>query len=64
MRRKLILGFLSIILVLCAVFIFITLNTMSEGEIFNELKDDIVPGAIAMTEMDGSANRIAHETMK
>jgi len=37
---------------------------MSVHEVFVELKDDIVPGAIAMTEMDGTANQIAHGTME
>jgi PAS domain S-box-containing protein len=37
---------------------------MSVHEVFVELKDDIVPGAIAMTEMDGTANQIAHGTVE
>ena len=48
MRLKLNIGFLVINLLLWAICICIVWNTMGEREVFVEVKDDIVPGAIAM----------------
>ena len=48
MRFKLNSGFLAIILLLWAICICIVWNTMGAREVFVEVKDDIVPGAIAM----------------
>ncbi len=62
MRGKLGLGFLAVILLLWAICVYTALSSMSVREIFGDLKDDIVPGAISMTEMDGTANQIAHGT--
>lgn len=64
MRSKLKLGFLAVILLLWAICVYTTLSSMSVQESFSDLKDDIVPGAISMTEMDGTANQIAHGTME
>jgi len=51
MRLKLNSGFLTIILLLWTICICTIWNTTSEREIFNEVNDDIVPGAIAMKQM-------------
>ena len=64
MRRKLNLGFMVIILLLWAICLYTLLSSMSVHEVFGELEGDIVPGAIAMTEMDGTANQIAHGTVE
>lgn len=63
MRGKLNFGFLAIILLLCGTCAYALWSSQSVHKIFIDLKDDVVPGAIAMANMKGEANSIAHAIM-
>jgi hypothetical protein len=51
MRRKLNLGLFVTIILVWAFCVCTVLNTMSVRDVFFELKDDIIPGAITMSKM-------------
>jgi len=63
MRRKLNLGFLTVVLLLWAICVYTVLSTMSVRGIFTDLGDDVVPGAILMLEMKYKAVEIRATTL-
>jgi hypothetical protein len=63
MRRKLGLGFFTIIILLWAICAYTIWSNMAVRETFVDLKDDIVPDAIAMSEMKYTATEIRMWTL-
>jgi len=61
---KLVVRFLAIVFLIWVVTYFASNTYGKIHEEFAELKENIIPGAIAMTEMYGTANQIAHRTME
>jgi PAS domain S-box-containing protein len=62
MRRKLNLGFLAITLLLWAICVHTLLSSKGMQGLLNDLKEDIVPGAIAMTRIEYEAVEIRNWT--
>ncbi|MBW2087253.1 MAG: MCP four helix bundle domain-containing protein, partial [Deltaproteobacteria bacterium] len=62
--HKLLLGFAIIILFIGVIGLVNWKSFKNIEGILNELNNDIVPGALAMTEMKGSAEQIAHKTIE
>jgi signal transduction histidine kinase len=61
---KLTLGFSFVVIAMLATVLFcLNINTKTR-ETFNTLRDDIAPGAIAMTEMEKKCQQIAHDLMR
>ena len=56
--QKLILGFVGVALLVGVIGYIATANFRKVGETFVELKDDIIPGAISMTEMDAALGKL------
>lgn len=61
MRLKLTLGFLTIFIMLWAVCFYTLLSGMKVRQLFFELGRDVIPRAIAMSDMENKAFEIAHE---
>ncbi|NQS98274.1 MAG: PAS domain S-box protein [candidate division Zixibacteria bacterium] len=63
MRRKLNLGFFAIIILLWAICIYAMLSSIGVRDVFTDLENDIVPGAIEMSEMKYAATDIRMWTL-
>ncbi|MCK4655306.1 MAG: PAS domain S-box protein [Candidatus Cloacimonetes bacterium] len=63
MRKKINLGFIIIILLVWIICLYTIFSSLSVQKLFNELNDDIVPGAIAMVKMKYEASDIRSWTL-
>ncbi len=63
MRCKQNLGFLAVVLLLWAICVITVLNNMEVREVFHEMEIDVVPDAIAMTQMKCDATEIKMWTL-
>ncbi len=63
MRRKVILGFAAITVLLWAICLHTIFNSMSAGETFADLESDIIPDAVAMSKMKYDAGEIRNWTL-
>ncbi|CAK8723793.1 hypothetical protein KKHLCK_13265 [Candidatus Electrothrix laxa] len=63
-KKKLLAGFAIIVLSIWIIGIAAIYYTATLRSVFNELNNDIIPGAIAMSAMDATSAKLAHEIVE